>query len=1483
MKEKVASDEQDGFKTNELLQANIGTVENMADALKDSVSSMLDVSNDIKGEGDNVGQNISEQNNKIKLKNAEHQKLCLIELTYTCKDCLKSFDLIEDLQKHIGDDNKCSDLSDVSCENRLESPSVNDELPVTETAITTNLSKNVLDGIEVSTQDSLENDDVVDENDDETVTEMNEQCKKYNNEDKSCSSKENTNCVTDTELIEPSNVQTNDMFANEDHESKHSDIDVKIDNKFTDMKNNIRYNTVKEELDDTLDEHIDCSDNKKDTIVKFDKEFSQQDEQLAVESSPGKRQVDDDQNKHQETDKVETKCSQRLRIRKSSEHKSRNLQYSEEVGVTKKRTSTQAKNDLTNPSKGKRKRIRDTENLNKEDEAFMKAFGIIQSKVCLNRVKDTEFEDIKNESVSETKTSNIIEKHKEVCLNSKVDNVKQAVKNDTVTSKFHVESKELDKLNVEMKDDNVINEVRCSSDQSDEKMTFTRSRKKQLVNSKPITKSSSKNDDDLLKQFGLKEMTIRVTKSPVKTSVWVKPGPRCKTMPTKIKMTALPDGQQAVPPKSTIEVDTMSEDEMQEMLRKCGMAISVPIPHSSTDNITSKRDKVAPAKRKASPEPSTSHGHGHLQRSKTARKSVNDSALFDKYKLKDSKVILKNLSRIDISLLRNPNSPFGKSDWLKHKFDSDSDSDMEWDIPTPPIMEDFIENPRSQSDTLKKLDSKSCERSPQKCSDSQILEKFGINESIVVLESPRKKDGSPLKVPVPPSASCVNESSSSKYSLSDAELMRKFGLPEVKVVLSADKNSSQSHNVSEQSKKSEEEPFKKLDFSQFRSVVDDACKNILSKLKNLNETNAIDSDKIGNINDNGKKRQENVTIAVKRSSRFRKTRNDDRKKHEDFDAEKTSISNDGESPVQCTVKNLNKHSRNINTKKQNMDKGCIKSVSSSSIVSAKERVSTRLKRLKQLKSVKKVSNSLALSIATRNRNSNCSEKAKRRDNEKASVKESPHKSTLRSNKSSSSVVANESKNIPELVKSLPVVHVKVPVLSDADILKLTKQNKTVVNDENEPHLDIDDDSELIVKDILNKIIDRIDCSLDIPVTTDEDLTVQYGGINESCVASQQNDLKKFEMEQLTNEIIMKQNSVNDSVVEFVNEKHSNKESDTDDSFAIEKTSLDSMSNDLNAASKTSQNCEADDSNSCIETEISLISDYSYEENDKMTEGKHEVGGEKYSYEENDKMTEGKHEVGGEKYSYEENDKMTEGKDEVDGEKYVSEDKLEHCNENVQEGEKKEVEKDVQCTKDNDLLDEIPIGVSKFFDDNDSEMKGDNGDDVDDMERVNNDDDNHDNDDNTYDDENSKMDNNDDDNHDNDDNTYDDENGKMDNNDDDNHDNDDNTYDDENGKMDNNDDDNHNNDDDNDNHSNYENDNSNDDDNCKVTKTGNDCRTDVIYNCNEIESESKNVDIAKFEPLQVETVPREQSLTNSNDIVDGSTNTVIGEWYRVKED
>ena len=596
-----------------------------------------------------------------------------------------------------------------------------------------------------------------------------------------------------------------------------------------------------------------------------------------------------------------------------------------------------------NPSKGKQKRIRDTQNFGIEDRMLMEMFGIIPSKVCLSRVENSddiesknrkntaeehnfEKENIKKESENHQEDS--LNKNKKVERNhwNKVLNMSNCEEEDTKESvlnndsdsdleiveppmtlivlddEVNTESEKADNFNrlshediekdrqgkrsekcspKKLEKDNLKKSEKCSpkksvkdSPRKFEKCSPKRTDKdicntavtgkkgKECIRGRDVSidirkggvkeiSKQSKSDAELIEEYGIKNLRVNLTNSPPKI-IHSKPGPKAMFETSKKQENAKENKSSKTIVK---DIEEMSPCEIEKLLYECGMGITVPVQSNISRN---ENENPCRSDQTPSPVPSTSKGHGHLKRKRTARKSTKDSALFKKYKLKDSKVIIENLSRIDISLIRNPNSPFGKSDWLKHKFDSDTESDFEFDIPTPPLVEEFVENEvPAKSDKQKATNlntqifapvGKTGRKSPLKQRELQIMEKFGISESVVVIDSARK------------SQNAKENKSIKKKTISDEELRKKFGIANTMVVINTPEKTKESPTNSTTDKLASGNKQNKITFADFKLALDSARKNILSNMKAGSKPGSIEERKVSPRNKVLSKQMENKLI-----------------------------------------------------------------------------------------------------------------------------------------------------------------------------------------------------------------------------------------------------------------------------------------------------------------------------------------------------------------------------------------------------------------------------------------------------------------------------------------------------------------------------------------------------------------------------------------------------------------------------------------------
>lgn len=529
------------------------------------------------------------------------------------------------------------------------------------------------------------------------------------------------------------------------------------------------------------------------------------------------------------------------------------LENPEPEVLPQRQAASQAKNNLMNPSKGKQKRIRDTGNLNKEDEMLMKMFGIIPSKVCLSRVQDVDgskdlgisntasIEDLKEDEerslqqtrkhgteVDLTESSKKTEKSCELVFSDNESDI-ELIEPEVELIVLDEESPVSEKKSVKSSE-----KAGCERNDVGDKIENDSSEKKVVDSSerKVVEAAGGKSDSELLAQFGMKDVSVKLATTPSKRTGKKKHkiGPKSKLQTLQKESHVELKTLVTLPEK---DISEMSQEEIDEMLRNCGMGISIPVNVTSEDF-----DKMAPSpvkekslspviERSPSPKPSTSKGHGQLKRKRTARKSTQDSVLFKKFKLKDSKVILKSLSKIDISLMRNPNSSFGKCNWLKHKFDSDTESDFEFDIPTPPDIEEFIDDTvsnvmatqQNRSSFGSSLSSVDTGNGSSNSKDYELMEKFGVKDLKIVVSTPKKS-----MISIPPPCK-INK-------VSDSELLKKFGIPKTMVVID-----STAEKAEDKITKPYVDSHGPISFDTFKAALDSATKNILGRLKDNEETN----------------------------------------------------------------------------------------------------------------------------------------------------------------------------------------------------------------------------------------------------------------------------------------------------------------------------------------------------------------------------------------------------------------------------------------------------------------------------------------------------------------------------------------------------------------------------------------------------------------------------------------------------------------------
>lgn len=439
-------------------------------------------------------------------------------------------------------------------------------------------------------------------------------------------------------------------------------------------------------------------------------------------------------------------------------------------------SGSKAKNNLMNPSKGKQKRVLSPRT--KEDEQLLQQFGIIQSKVCLQKVAqatayvvtDAKSASCPGNSYKSVKTDNMAGTSR-----YKTRNFSQDSKDTLNTSKGPFDSCNEASFSDSDLDCQIIEQpielIVLDDDDEEEAKVGTEE------------KDDTKSDAALLKAFGIKDVSINLTKDGLndkqlsKNNYYdVQKVPFIASSPNKRfadrksvllrkkrAQTKITDSKKN-PVKS---IENLPSGEIDKLLQQCGMGISIPL---SSSGLAGQSHNEKTRNRSPSPVPSTSDGYRRLRRKRTARKSCVDSDLMQKFKLKESSVLLQSLSKIEISMLRNPHSLFGKSNWLSQKFDTDSESDIEWDIPSPPLTEDFIEDDRSVLFTSTQRNVKNVDKS-KRDNDKMLLEKFGLSEPIVLLDRTVKE----VNVP--------NKTFKKTEAMSDESLIKKFGLKDVQIVV----------------------------------------------------------------------------------------------------------------------------------------------------------------------------------------------------------------------------------------------------------------------------------------------------------------------------------------------------------------------------------------------------------------------------------------------------------------------------------------------------------------------------------------------------------------------------------------------------------------------------------------------------------------------------------------------------------------------------
>ena len=523
---------------------------------------------------------------------------------------------------------------------------------------------------------------------------------------------------------------------------------------------------------------------------------------------------------------------------------------------------SRAKNRLMNPSKGKQKRVLSPKT--EEDEILLQQFGIIPSKVCLKKVAKPSVTSASNSSTAKiTKPESI----------KKLDTSKGNVSFLSETNDFGIVAEFSDSDEDCQIVEQPMTLIVLDEDSNDR-------------TGKPETneKTDNKSDAEYLKSFGIKDMSVNLNRQDCRKRklvedfdvTKVKVERNLQITPPSLESKNMPKSPRKSPRKgnsgsytsvaineAAVNIDTMSSDDIDKLLKQCGMAISVPL---LTVTDSSKIDTaVVPSPKNPSPEPCTSKGHGKLKRKRTARKSCPDADLMQKYKLKESSVLLESLSKIEVSMLRNPHSSFGKSSWLSQKFDTDSDSDVEWNIPSPPQLEDFIEDSVQKPESGYKLSAATSHSFTDRSSDTDLMKQFGLSEPVVVLDRNMPKAAQPKR-------KCITVG-----SRTDEDLMRKFGLKDIQIVVDkgqirtqSDSNSSQYNNksrVHEHSSEltSDEELRRKFGISDLQVLVDNtiSTQRHTFSIEDLQKGIDLAKNSISNSNDDA----EDKTVAKGTSKR----------------------------------------------------------------------------------------------------------------------------------------------------------------------------------------------------------------------------------------------------------------------------------------------------------------------------------------------------------------------------------------------------------------------------------------------------------------------------------------------------------------------------------------------------------------------------------------------------------------------------------------
>ncbi|XP_060559272.1 uncharacterized protein LOC132719508 isoform X2 [Ruditapes philippinarum] len=944
------------------------------------------------------------------------------------------------------------------------------------------------------------------------------------------------------------------------------------------------------------------------------------------------------------------------------------------------REKTQAKNSLMNPSKGKQKRVRDTHNFGKEDRMLMEMFGIIPSKVCLSRVEDSDKLEAKsrNNTVEEPKNDieNIKienERFKEETLTgnkkvkknhwSKVLGMSNCENEENVVDDQTFDSDDSDIEIVEppvtliVLDDEVSTELEVKDSlsktvpETPEKGVASPKRSKKVGHKKPQKGSPTKSDKgspvkldkkgkestgamdasveiergekevefseisrsgnsdaELLEKYGIKNLRINLTHTPSKVKQ-TKPGPKSKCQTNKGQL-----GESKSYSNAPIkDIEEMSPTEIEKLLYECGMGITVPVQSKVSSNEIESPDR---ADQTPSPVPSTSKGHGHLKRKRTARKSTKDSALFKKYKLKDSKVIIENLSRIDVSMIRNPNSPFGKSDWLQHKFDSDTDSDFDFDIPTPPLVEEFDESvvsPRNNRETPVDLSShrhvspsKPGGKSPLNQKELQEMEKFGISESVVVIDSPKKTETTKAS------------KSSKKKTISDEELRKKFGIPNTMVVIKTpEKTQETCMKGSSVNKVSSDSKGNHISFADFQSALDSARKNILSKMKSDSKLDSTVAKRVSAINKECTKqhkkeggRKSGMKVEHNKNcidSKIKKSNNEpslpNRKLRIRSKANETSVKVLLPNKLKSLTVDINKLKLNeaCKTFKARAVSRAIESGRKKDKIAKEldDNIKKSVQKIKQKtppKSVKRVRENVPGDLSENSSKRKCMELKAKQDCTKE-IKFERKVQVVKTARYRRSVVGKKSMeetfrkpDLRQLAKGLPIVKVAVSCLTNEEIIRLSQNiEDSAVSVKNK----VEFTSEEVASQIINELLDKIllkevsgvkskltDCCGDTSFTSSGESYVTDSTVEDFISGEENSDLLKEDIDNTTNLELnsgridfVEQNNIKTSSFDTKDRSHEVHESESD--LSLISDTLENKENENNSLTECEKESDKD--------------------------------------------------------------------------------------------------------------------------------------------------------------------------------------------------------------------------------------------------------------------------------------------------------------------